>query len=598
MKRRLLIVALAGSIFVSAGGVIIKLQDRRQNPPPPAPNADEQRKIREAEQARALSLLDEVAREASTWNDPATVRVLTDISKLTWQEKPEYARKSLQRAFDIVIQMLDEGRYRTGNEESLFQRVLTVAGQKDPQLAQDLAAKFQEAVLRRDVKATSAKPGSKPSNDSSSEAGKELMAYAASVADQQPDLAAQLARRSLNFGISADLANVVGRLRHTHPDLAAQVLTTAVNTLAQSSRATVLDAFYIQGWIGNEAIGKHLSAEVLRQYFNAASRIIERDLKTPVTPADTYFMATQLLPLYDQFAPERSAFIRTRILELRNHPEVQKQEEKERQLETRPRGQGAVEERLARARSAASEAERDARLIGLASDLRRLGQLDRALQVLGEISDSEKRTNFQDYFLVVRVNDFVKSGKLEESLAWAHRIPTPARRARALAQVAQRQAESGKREVALVTLDEARQILLVAPKTVERALSQLFVAMISAKVDSHRGFEILTESAIAANETPGINTLELTGERVVIEDEGFTSHFVLPPPLKVDLTEGFKSLAKADFERAMASAQSFKAREIRAQAMIAVAAALLQTPLRSGGHPPRPGPETIGEFLK
>lgn len=602
MKRwyALIILLVGGLLFFSVKGGWTGLRDRdlgAQQPPAAKAEKPEQNQAAKGEmlernpeedRARAFLLLDGVVQEATGWNDAATVEVLAHIARLTWSSHPDYARRWLRRAVDVLTQMVDEDRYApTPEESSLLQKVLEVAARSDPQLAQELAEKFQEAVSRREANAPPSKSSASRSGGTAPAAAQELMAYAASVTAEQPELAAQLAEMSLRSGISLNLPNVVGQLRQSHPDLAARVLAAAVNTLDRSPQATVEDVYLVQAWILNEEIGKHLPRGAPARYFDAASRILERTLNTPAlltTSAwDTYFIATELLPLYDRYAPERSAFVRSRLPELQRHPEVQREMEKEQQLQNRPRGPQSVEERLARARSAPTDAEHDTRLIGLASDLRRLGDLERALKVLAEVRDAKKRAQFQDFFLLMAVRDF-RQGDLDQALTWARRIPTPTWRARALIEIAGQQAESRHREAARATLDEAKRLLLAEPKTPERALVWLFAAMVYAAADPEQGFETVSQAIIAANEVRALQTLTLTGEKVVIEDYGFSHHFVLPPPFTVELDQGFNVLAKTDFERALLAAQSLAAKEIRARAVIAVAATLLQSQLTPGAR--------------
>lgn len=582
MKSALILLFMGGIFCLSIRGGWAELQDRGSGwQQSSATGGGKPERHRQEDLAQAFLLLDGVVREATGWNDAATVDVLTHIARLTWSQNPAYGRKLLRQAMGVLTQMLDEGRYTPAEDEkSLLQKVLAVAGQGDPQLARELAETFQEAVARWRAKAPLSKSSSSRYKGSAPATAQELMAYAARIAAEHPELAVRLAEMSLRAGISINFPNLVARLRQSHPDLAARVLAEAVNTLDRSPRATVQDVMFVQAWILNEEIGEDLPRHVLARYFDAASRILERTLASPalsnISAWETYFLATELLPLYDRYAPERGAFVRSRLRELRRHPEVRRELERERRLRNRPRGPGAIKERLDRARSAPTDAEHDARLVGLASDLRRLGDLERALQVLAEIRDLKKRKQFQDFFLLITIRDFGREN-LDRALGWARRIPTPVWRARALIEVAHWQAERGDREAALVTLDEAKRLLLSEPKTPERALVLLFAAMVYAAVDPERGFEALSQAIVAANEVGTLQALELTGEKVVIEDEGFSYHFVLPPPFKVELDQGFKVLADADFERALLAAQSFAAKEIRARAIIAVAMTRLQS---------------------
>lgn len=531
------------------------------------------------DRARAFSLLEGVVREAAGWNDATAVKVLAQIARLTWSTDPNYSRRRLRQAADIVIQMIDQGKYPSAQgEKSLLQEVLAVAARTDPHLVGELSEKFQNAFSRGEVRMSRSLSAFSRSHGSAPTPAQEMMAYAASVATEQPELAAGLAESSLRSGIALDLPNVVGRLRRSRPDLAARVLMAAVNTLERNHQATVEDVYLVQAWILNEEIGQYLPRNILARYFDASSRILERTLNSPVlssaSAADIYFVATQLLPLYDRFAPERSGFVRSRLAEIRRLPEVQQEEGRERQVANRPGGPGAVEVRLARARSALTDIEHDTRLIALASDLARLGRLEQALQTLDEVRDAKKRVQFQDLFLLLAIRD-LKRGDLDHALTWARRIPTPTWRARALIEIAQEKVNRHSREAAATSLDEARRLLLAEAKTPERALVWLYAAMVYAALDPQQGFTTLNEATIAANEVPDLQ-LELPGEKLVIEDEGFRTHFIVPLPFTLELDQGFTVLAAADFERALLAAQSFAAKEIRARAVIAVAAALLQ----------------------
>lgn len=593
MEKRCIGVLLLGITLVlllGRGGRMVQLAGSlgpQQSPPATkqtsqldsAGKGDRQEGDREEDRARAFSLLEGIVREAIGWNDATSVKVLAHIARVTWSSDPDYSRRQLRRAADILIRMIDQEKYPSPQEEkSLLQGVLAVAAQTDPRLVGELSEKLQNALSRRKVKASRSSSGLSRYHGSASIPAQEVMAYAASVATEQPELAAQLAETSLRSGISGELPTVVWRLHQSRPDLAARVLMAAVNALERSHEATVEDVYLVQAWISNEEIGQRLSRDVLARYFDAASRILERTLNSPTlstaSALDAYFAATQLLPLYDRYAPERSGFVRSRLAEIRRLPEVEREEERERQVVNRPRGPGAAEVRLARARSALTDIEHDTKLIALASDLRQLGHLERALEILAEVRDTRKRVQFQDLFLLLTIRD-LKRKDLDQALTWARRIQTPTWRARALIEIAQEKVNRHNREAAAASLDEARHLLLTEAKTPERALVWLFAAMVYAALDPQQGFATLNEATVAANAIRNLQ-LELPGERVIIEDEGFSTHFILPFPFALDLDQGFKVLAAADFERALLAAQSFAAKEIRARAIIAVAATLLQ----------------------
>lgn len=530
--------------------------------------------------ARAFLLLDGVVREAEGWNDPpATVSVLTEVAELTWSANPDYAQKLLYRAVDFISQMIDEAGYNlTRHRKSLLQDVLRVAGRRDTKLARALAEKFQEAVTRHEARRPPSKSPHSRYMGSAPAKAQELMAYAASLAEDQPELAVQLAEASLTSGISENLNLLVAQLHQRQPALAAQVLGTAVNALVRKPQATIEDIYLVQGWIFSEEMGKYLGTAVLQQYFSAASQILERTLNTPSLMKDrvpeTYLTATDLLPLYDRYAPDRALLIRRQLTELQGHPDVQWYEENQRKLRNRPRGPKGIEERVKRARAAPTNDQHDILLIGIAHDLTRQKNYERAWDILAEVRDSNRREQFQGYFGLEAMRHTLSQGELNQARGWTNKIPNPAWRARALVEITQEQIKSGDREQAAASLQEARGLLLSDAKTAEAALVMLFTAMVAASIDPEQGFETLSQAIGHANNAKDLKTLELESQVVTIDDN-ISRQFLFPPPLTVKLKNGFGTLARADFDRTLMAAQNFLAKEIRAHAVIATVAILL-----------------------
>jgi hypothetical protein len=139
----------------------------------------------------------------------------------------------------------------------------------------------------------------------------------------------------------------------------------------------------------------------------------------------------------------------------------------------------------------------------------------------------------------------------------------------------QQQTKNGDREQMTATLQEAKRLLLADAKTAENALVTLFAAMVAASVDPELGFDTLSEAISRANNARDLKTLGLESQLVIVDDN-VSREFLLPPPLTVKLDSGFRALAETDFERALAAAQNFLAQEIRAHAVIAVAATALK----------------------
>lgn len=512
------------------------------------------------------------------WKDAAAVDVLTSIAHLTWSTHPDYARRMVHRAMDVLLQILSQ-REPPREWGIALRKILGVAGRYDPPLVQQLVERFEGAIARQEAKVLATLSSPYKGRGSGTPSAHELMSYAAQLAAEQPQVAAQLAELSLRWGISADLTAVVARLRQGHPDLAARVLQRAIEALERNPYARVEDAFFVRAWILDEAIGRHLPAGSVARYFEVASRILERAVKefasSPASAWYTYFLATKLLPLYDRYAHDRGVLLRSRLSELQRHPEVQRELERQRKLSARPREPGAVEVRLARARAAPSDKEHDQRLIALAADLaRKRENLERALDVLEEVRDRTKRAQFQEAFVLMAIRDLPQED-WDQARSWILRMPTPIGRARAWIHLAEQKIAAGDREAARAGVEEAVRLLSGGPKTPEWALVWLWAAMVAARTDPEFGFETLNSASVAANEVRTLRTLELAGERVIIEEEGFSYFFALPLPLKVEVDRGFEALARSNVERALLMAQSFAAREIRARALIAVAAALL-----------------------
>lgn len=184
--------------------------------------------------ARAAELAASTADAAPAWGDrKAAVRVLCEAADLLWGDDPDRARSWLERAWESVGVIPEEGdnsavaRYRSSSAKSRGRgMVLAVAHRHDKELADRLLAQLEGEGGQ------AASRSSRGIFDDKTPRIEQLLNLSIALVGTDPDGAARLAELSLADGISFRLQSVLLALRERDQGAADRLFDAALRRLA------------------------------------------------------------------------------------------------------------------------------------------------------------------------------------------------------------------------------------------------------------------------------------------------------------------------------------------------------------------------------
>jgi hypothetical protein len=354
--------------FVSAGvlGSFVSAKAQVQNKSQTKPDEDEERKAREAAEAKAqqrtfaVSMVMSLADEARSYQDLALrARVLARAADVLWDADPNAARAQFRRAWEaaekadatepappppgknappvMVIALRKIGGYDMRSE------VLTLAARRDRTLGEEFLTKLTEST-KREAEETKNDSATQISNDSwstSQTTSKRLLVARRLLDEGQIERALEFARPVLNQVNEKTIA-FLSALRPRRSDLADQAFVSLLdrvvldpsadaNTISGLSSYAFSPGFYVTfaadgsvRWTPTEenVPAPNLPANIRNRFFRVAANILLRPL--PPTGQDfssagrtgKYMVLKRLLPLFEQYTPDIAVALRSQITEL------------------------------------------------------------------------------------------------------------------------------------------------------------------------------------------------------------------------------------------------------------------------------------------
>ena len=205
---------------------------------------------RQRQQARAIALIERVGSEAELWDDKrSAVEALANAADLLWDRNPSRAGKWLTKAWDFVDQVPESEQnpalkefVRQSDKAQLKSLVLRVAHKHDPKLAD----KFVEQIAEQQPEPRK----DRGAFDDRTARSEQLLWLAQQALDTNPQLAFDLARRSLTDGLSFTLQNLMTGLRKKDVNLSNQLFDLALarfsSAVADPSEADILAGYLFQ----------------------------------------------------------------------------------------------------------------------------------------------------------------------------------------------------------------------------------------------------------------------------------------------------------------------------------------------------------------
>ena len=563
----------------------------------------------------AVSQLISLADEARSYRDLALrPHVLVRVADTIWDADSDTARRIFRRAWETAeaadadaqsqkiedreLQMVAAIKRASGIDSR--NEVLRTAARRDHALGEEFLAKLKDQNKEDS--------GSKNSSGSNSEDSARRLRLAHQLLDDgQVDQALEFAAPALNQ-VSVASIGFLSALRIKRAGVAdeefAMLLAQAeidpasdANTASLLSSYAFTPGYYItfnpdggSSWgFGEEKLPPPDLPPVLRAaFFKVAATILLRPLPPPDQDYTTsgrvgkYMVINRLLPLFDRYAPDSAAALRSQLASLTTETPKNRMPDPDRMASSmnevlKPTTSAGdilqrMQERLDHTRTSQ---ERDAILRDAASELADQGD-PRAKDVADRIDETDMRNKVRGYvdFQLVRFafkkRDATEGLRLAKSGQLAHpeRVWAYVQAARLLAKP-ERSRPVDVLEEAIV---EAKRIDLSDP---DRARGLFAVATQFVTIDGARAWEIIGDAVKAANSAE-----KFTGEDTSIRffpvalKSGGT--FETTKDEDFGLTNVLRLLAKDDLYRCIDVAKSFKKDGPRAVAILAISGATLE----------------------
>jgi hypothetical protein len=574
----------------------------------------EAERLRRERRAQAQSLLISLATDAGSFNNQSVrARTQARIADALWETDPDRARALFRKAWEAA-EIADAEGERRMQEEAREQQAKSGGGgyvvASPPEIRKEvlrLAVKHETSLgdefLER-LKEKTPEPSQNNRNtfqEKDAAAAQRLGVARELLAEGDMDRALQFATPVLNT-VSMQTIDFLSSLREKNAAAAderyaAMLAMAAANPQSSPNTASFLSSYlftphmyvmFAGAGSGTSQMGPNTGpievAPALRTgFFRVASEILIRPIdpgqdQTNGNVITRYYVIRRLLPLFEQFAnPELTAGLRGHLDAL-----ASMLSEDQRQSQDGPVRQGISPQKpsdrehslLDRIDRAKTSAERDQLYFELALSRAGAGDL-LARDYADKIDDTELRHGVRGYVdasLAMRAIEkkdaeraleIVRTGELTH----IQKVWTLTRAAKLLAKT--------DRERALQVIDDATaEVRRMEGSDPDRPRAFLSVANVLLEVDSPRGWDLMNDAVKAANAAPTFTGEdgELTFRIMTKSARSITQHSV--PDF--DVAGVFQLLANQDYEKAVELARVFEREAPRANAVIAIALAVLE----------------------
>lgn len=592
---------------------------RQAKPQTAAPAVDP---LAEVRRSMAVSLMLTLAQEARGFRDGMlAARVQARAADALWEADNDRARELFRRAWETADaadrenlrrqeedrrkQEAETGSYVQLSMPNLRAEVLRLSGRRDRALGEEFLAKLDEA--KKENENATAKDGSALSRLDASRPAQSLrerLQLAQSLlAEGEVERALQFADPVLDRVTMQGLYFLSNlRRKNAKPAderYAAMLARAAADPAADANTISLLSSYVFTpalfitiepgGGINTSRYREDggptdISPALRNAFLGAAAQVLLRPLPQPEQDQSTsgrnglYFMIARLLPLFDQFMPQRSAALRAQMAALAQDVTADLREGKNDWLTEGlvPETEGSTNEErdaLDIANRESNPARRNQAYAQAALGAARRGDV-RAREYADKIDDTELRRASRAYVDYELVNSALDRKDAEQAVRLARTGEiTSIQRLRAYTESAGLLAKASPARAVELLEEALTEAGRIDKSSADHARAFVSVATQMFKINPSRGWEIMAEAVRAANSADGF-----TGE-----DGRVTARFVTRNSTSIssasvpsfDLAGIFASMAREDFNRAVELAKEFKAEAPRSAATIAIARTVL-----------------------
>jgi len=409
----------------------------------------------------AVSLLQSLAIEARSYRDESLrARVQARIADAIWDQDKETARSLFRRAWDVAeVVEKDAGNNAADSapgrlaanrparpRANLRREILQLAARRDPALGEEFLAK----LTAKDEAARTSDPNSNRAEMSGAEMAERLRLANLFLASDNVERALQFADPAL---VRATMGSIqfLSALRDKNPAAADQrfaaLLSMAAadpasdaNTVSLLTSYALTPSIYLAvspGGIPSSFStlprpAPDLAPALRKSFFSVAANILLRPFaqldQSSAGRAGTYFIATRLLPLFRQFAPDLAPSITAQLAAL--GPDAARVTNSESELSInrgmssdgrRPGMDDELKDRLDRARTAD---ERDRAYAFAAMSAADEGD-SRARDLVDKIEDRDTRDGVRTFVNYKYIGTLITKKRIDEALLLARKADLP-----------------------------------------------------------------------------------------------------------------------------------------------------------------------------
>ena len=590
----------------------------------PSTPAQEKELKQQGQQARAISLIEQVGAEAELWDDKSSaVEALTIAADLLWDRNPSRAKTWLTKAWDFVDQVAESEQNpalkefrRESDKAKLKSLILRVAHNHDSKLADKLVEQIaeQQAEPKKDRGAF----------DDRTARSEQLLWLAQQALETNPKLAFALAQQSLTDGLSYTLQNLMTGLRKKDVELSNQLFDLALarfsNTAPDPSEAEILAGYLFQPGMNfssnstgqvimimnpmlrNEPAVFKTEPERGRRFLLAAYQMFFTRPLPFETPEQReraqkiWVFGSRSLGRYDLVLPEFSVPLKSYLTQLesklfpagRGDPFANSR----RQSGGQPRSEIEVyESRIKtleeRAEKTVDSTARD--LVYVEAALApSVEDYQRAKSIAEKISNETLKADAISFVLYRAALGFVRNKDLEKAAEMTPQIANQARRALVKIAIAQSllSEQSSKRAKANEVMIEQQRVLTLMNE-VERELrkeepssnvAKILLSRVAliAKLDSVQSLVALEQALQSINKLERFDLRNNSAPRLGIKEYWRSESLANAPRAGFSFRSAIEPLISVEFDNLLNLAETLKVREVRGLAQLEVARLYLE----------------------
>lgn len=570
---------------------------------------------RQRQQARAIAMIEQVGAEAELWDDKrSAVEALANAADLLWDRNPARASKWLRKAWDVVDQVTESEQNqelkqfaRQSDKPRLKSLVLRVAHSHDPKLAD----KFVQEIAEEQPE----QKNDRGAFDDRTPRSEQLLWLAQQALETNPQLAFNLAQRSLTDGLSFTLQNLMTGLRKKDITLGNQLFDLALARFssgpADPSEAEVLAGYLFQPGISFSSN----AAGVVIMSMNPIYRSEQAVFKTEPERAHRFLLAayqmffTRPLPLetqeerqraqkiwvfgnrnsgrYETVAPEFSVPLKAYLAQLesklfpegRGDPFANSRKSSD---EPQRSEKELYESRIAaleeRAEKTVDPAARNLAYVEavLAVDVE---DYPRAKSIAEKISDDTLKADAISFVLYRSALAQVRKKEFDKATELAPQIANGPRRAVVRIAIAQRVFEDVQQR-SFDLLNEVERDLRREEPSANVAKILLSRVGLIATLDRDQALVSLEQAFAVMNKLDRVDLKDNSAPKLGIKGSWRSENLADTPRVGFSFRTAIERLIPGEFENLLNLTDSLKVREVRGLAQLEIARVFLEQPMK------------------